>query len=77
MESARTYYSQALKLNPHNLRALYGIYLCCNHLDNSRAVSSKRKELQKLSQWALEQLLTKQTIVPLEAAFGNLEIKSN
>ncbi|KAI8045418.1 ER membrane protein complex subunit 2 [Drosophila gunungcola] len=88
VETARTYYSQALKLNPHNLRALYGIYLCCNFLANSRAVSSKRKELQKLGQWALEQVsehTTKQStiknndklILSLEAALGNLEIKSN
>ncbi|KAH8382230.1 hypothetical protein KR009_002512 [Drosophila setifemur] len=88
VESARTYYSQALKLNPHNLRALYGLYLSCNYLANSRAVSSKRKELQKLAQWALEQV-TEHTIkqsaiknndkliLSLEAALGNLEIKSN
>lgn len=27
IESAKTYYSQALKLNPNNIRALYGLYL--------------------------------------------------
>lgn len=27
IEVARTYYSQAYKLNPNNLRALYGLYL--------------------------------------------------
>lgn len=27
MELARAYYCQALKLNPNNLRALYGLYL--------------------------------------------------
>lgn len=26
-ELAKTYYSQAVKLNPNNLRALYGLYL--------------------------------------------------
>lgn len=27
IELAKTYYSQAVKLNPNNLRALYGLYL--------------------------------------------------
>lgn len=27
IEQAKTYYSQAVKLNPNNLRALYGLYL--------------------------------------------------
>lgn len=27
MELARSYFSQALKLNPRNMRALYGVYL--------------------------------------------------
>lgn len=27
IEIARSYYSQAIKLNPKNLRALYGLYL--------------------------------------------------
>lgn len=32
IELAKTYYSQAVKLNPNNLRALYGLYLVCNHV---------------------------------------------
>lgn len=27
LETARSYYSQALKINPKNMRALYGLYL--------------------------------------------------
>lgn len=34
IEVARTYYSQALKLNPNNLRALYGLYLVSFFLKN-------------------------------------------
>lgn len=30
VELARAYYSQALKLNPNNMRALYGLYWVCN-----------------------------------------------
>ncbi|ALC47888.1 CG17556, partial [Drosophila busckii] len=88
VEIARTYYSQAIKLNPHNLRALYGLYLCCSNLANSRAVSSKRKESQKLAQWALDQATAETSsrstiknndkwISSLDSAFGNLDIKSN
>ncbi|KAI8119674.1 hypothetical protein FF38_01963 [Lucilia cuprina] len=88
IEVARTYYSQALKLNPNNLRALYGLYLCCSSIANSRALGSKRKEALKMAQWALEQAnhrtskLSKienneKLISSLESAFGNLEIKSN
>lgn len=36
---AKTYYSQAIKLNPNNLRALYGLYL----------VSGKRRDATRLS----------------------------
>lgn len=88
MEVARTYYTQALKLNPNNLRALYGLYLCCCSIANSRALGSKRKEALKVAQWALEQAnkrtskLSKienndKLVSSLESAFGNLEIKSN
>ncbi|EDW85169.1 uncharacterized protein Dwil_GK12757 [Drosophila willistoni] len=88
IETARTYYSQALKLNPQNLRALYGLYLSCSFLANSRAVSSKRKESQKLAQWALEQVSAHtvklspiehndKLIATLDNAFGSLDIKAN
>ncbi|KAM7364035.1 ER membrane protein complex subunit 2-like isoform 1-T2 [Cochliomyia hominivorax] len=88
IEVARTYYSQAYKLNPNNLRALYGLYLCCSSIANSRALGSKRKEALKMAQWALD-LANKRTsklskienndklILSLESAFANLEIKSN
>lgn len=29
VELARSYYSQAVKLNPNNMRALYGLYWVC------------------------------------------------
>ncbi|XP_036342306.1 ER membrane protein complex subunit 2-A-like [Rhagoletis pomonella] len=88
VEIARTYYSQALKLNPNNLRALYGLYLCCSYIANSRAVVSKRREAQKMAQWALENATMRTTksskissndklISVLESALGGLDIKSN
>jgi len=87
IEVARLYYSQAIKLNPNNLRALYGLYLCCSSIVNSKALPSKRKEAQKTGYWALEQAKTRtlqlsrienndKQISSLETAFGSLDIKS-
>uniref|UniRef100_A0A0K8TQ66 ER membrane protein complex subunit 2 n=1 Tax=Tabanus bromius TaxID=304241 RepID=A0A0K8TQ66_TABBR len=88
IEIAKSYFAQAIKLNSNNLRALYGLYLCCNHISNSKAVVSKRKEAQKLGQWALSQAAAKvpkksktpkyeKYVAALEVAFGNLDLKSN
>uniref|UniRef100_A0A2A4J4Z3 ER membrane protein complex subunit 2 n=1 Tax=Heliothis virescens TaxID=7102 RepID=A0A2A4J4Z3_HELVI len=55
MELAKTYYCQALKLNPENMRAMLGLFLTTNNLLNhykSAGNSSKRKEVWKLCQWA-------------------------
>lgn len=110
VEIARIYYSQALKLNPNNLRALYGLYLvssicrkrlseyvyifvcyvfqCCSYITNSRVLGSKRKEAQKIAQWALESAGVRtitsskissndKLVSSLECALGSLDIKSN
>lgn len=88
IEIAKSYYSQAVKLNPTNLRALYGLYLCCNQIVNSKVNVSKKKEAQKLGSWALSQAMAQTTkaskiekndkyISALESALGNMEIKSN
>lgn len=61
IEIAKTYYSQAIKLNSNNLRALWGLYLCCGHIANSKALVNKRKEAAKLAQWAMKQITTKTT----------------
>lgn len=55
MELAKTYYCQALKLNPDNMRALLGLFLVTNNLlqhYKSAGNSGKRSELWKLCQWA-------------------------
>ncbi|KAJ8942242.1 hypothetical protein NQ318_003089 [Aromia moschata] len=44
LEMARTYYYQALKLNPNNIRALYGIYLTTTALLNSQKNMTQKKE---------------------------------
>jgi len=48
IEIAKTYYAQAVKLNKQNLRALYGLYLCCNYIANSKALISKKKKHKNL-----------------------------
>ncbi|KAM3956286.1 ER membrane protein complex subunit 2 [Aphomia sociella] len=63
MELAKSYYCQALKLNPDNMRALLGLFLVTTNLLNhykSSGNSSKRKEVWKLSQWAQSQAGKKQ-----------------
>ncbi|KAL7022507.1 hypothetical protein ACKWTF_012274 [Chironomus riparius] len=88
IEIAKSYYAQAIKLNGNNLRALYGLYLCCNHIALSKAQIAKRKEAQKLASWALQKIseITEKStgkssnltgVSALEAAFGNLDIKTN
>lgn len=59
VEIAKSYYCQAIKLNQNNLRALYGLFLCCGHLANSKAPLNKRKEAQKLAQWTIVQIQQK------------------
>lgn len=65
-------------------------FQCCHHVGNSKMVLAKRKEAQKLSQWAMAKVseITQGTesktkknkddvdfVAAVEASFGNLEIK--
>lgn len=59
IEIAKSYYCQAVKLNQNNLRALFGLFLCCGHIANSKAPLNKRKEAQKLAQWTIAQIQEK------------------
>jgi len=86
IELAKSYYSQAIKLHPNNLRALYGLYLCCNHIANSKSSVNKRKDAQKLAQitwtkiqsiYSSDKSIKSIGLSALENAFGNLDIKSN
>ena len=56
-ELARSYFSQALKLNQGNVRALFGLYLSSSSLSTaSKLPSPKRKENYKTATWALSQI---------------------
>ncbi|ELT97185.1 hypothetical protein CAPTEDRAFT_108309, partial [Capitella teleta] len=51
---ARAYFSQAIKLNPNNIRALYGLFLCASNLaTKQRSAESKN---MKYAAWAAEQI---------------------
>lgn len=54
-EVARNYYAYSLKLNPNNIRALYGILLSTTNLKNSQK-SKESTDNMKLNVWAKEQL---------------------
>merc|ERR1712029_1014839 len=57
MELAKTYYSQSAKLNPNNMRSLYGLLLTSTQLASSpKCVAQKKKEYQKSIVWASNQI---------------------
>lgn len=52
---AKTYYLYSLKLNPNNVRSLYGLLLTTANLKSSQK-SKEGTENTKLNAWAREQL---------------------
>ncbi|KAG8228982.1 hypothetical protein J437_LFUL009540 [Ladona fulva] len=57
IELARAHYCQAIKLNPNNMRALYGLFLTSSNIALSpKTTSQKRKDAGKLAKWALRQI---------------------
>lgn len=62
LETARSYYSQALKMNPKNMRALYGLYLTASALTTSPKCSGQRKkEAAKLVEWTQKEIKNRYT----------------
>jgi len=54
---AKAYFCQAIKLNPNNIRALYGLLLTTNNIALSpKYPVLKKKELIKLSEWAANEI---------------------
>ncbi|XP_022701194.1 ER membrane protein complex subunit 2-like [Varroa jacobsoni] len=57
IELARSYFAQALKLNPRNRSALFGFYTTAQWLSVSPKFSlQKKKDNQKYLKWAAEQI---------------------
>jgi len=83
LEMARSYYAQAAKLNPGNVRALYGLIMTSHHMASSpKCPSQKKKESIKLGEWASNQMAQLQaqsegkpfSSKMLEGLMGNLQI---
>ncbi|RWS10315.1 ER membrane protein complex subunit 2-like protein [Dinothrombium tinctorium] len=85
MELARSYYSQAVKLNPTNMRALYGLFLTASNLSQqAKYTSQKRRENAKIASWAMSHITKiyedaeagKHQLSALEAMMGSLQVNS-
>jgi len=86
LETAKQYFSQAVKLAPSNMRALYGLLLTCSQIANSpKCPQPKKKEYVKLMLWASKQISaryfsagvldSKETKLPvIEGLMSQLEI---
>ncbi|XP_075070063.1 ER membrane protein complex subunit 2 isoform X1 [Mixophyes fleayi] len=57
LELSRKYFSQALKLNNHNMRALFGLYISSIHIaSNPKASAKMKKDNVKFATWAANQI---------------------
>lgn len=57
LEKAKKYFAQALKLDPNNVRALYGLYLAATNSVTSKIASSMKKKNINMSQWTVQQVM--------------------
>jgi len=85
LEMAKVYYNHAIKLNPNNMRSLYGLLLTSTQLASSpKCVAQKKKEYQKSIIWSSNQIKKqyeaklKQKPPPelLEGLMGQLQLNS-
>lgn len=83
MELARAYFAQSVKLNPHNMRSLFGFFLASSNVAASpRCPAQKKRENLKYAAWAGQQISNKyqerlcddSQIKSLEGMLGMLEI---
>ena len=56
MEKATKYYAQALKLDPSNMRAMYGLFLSSSNTAQAKSASNTKKKSISLSQWTANQI---------------------
>ena len=89
LELAKQYYSQAVKLAPSNMRALYGLLLTVTQLASSpKCPQNKKKEFCNLALWSskqigsryasvgrLEEVGTQDKITLLKSLMGDLDIR--
>merc|ERR1719499_751567 len=71
LELAKHYYSQAIKLAPSNMRALYGLRLTTTQLAASpRCPTTKKKEFINIAVWASKQISSRYASVGKVPAGG-------
>ncbi|XP_069777087.1 ER membrane protein complex subunit 2 isoform X2 [Narcine bancroftii] len=57
LEISRKYFSQALKLNNRNMRALFGLYMSASHIaSNPKANAKMKKDNMRYATWAARQI---------------------
>uniref|UniRef100_A0A1B6GJS2 ER membrane protein complex subunit 2 n=2 Tax=Proconiini TaxID=565685 RepID=A0A1B6GJS2_9HEMI len=85
LELARSHYCMAIKLNPNNMRALYGLFLCATNIAMSpKTTSAKKKEANKLATFAMKQVTDRyqekcskgDQVAALEGLVSSLQISS-
>ncbi|KAH0948128.1 hypothetical protein HN011_012422 [Eciton burchellii] len=84
MELAKAYFCQAAKLNPNNIRALYGLLLTTNNIaTSSKCSASRKKDVMKLSEWASKQIekqyeskVANEDVKNVERLLGQLQLEA-
>ena len=60
LELSRKYFAQALKLDPNNIRALYGLFLCSSNQNATAKGNPKTKRNNtRYSSWAAQEIIEK------------------
>ena len=60
LELSRKYFAQALKLDPNNIRALYGLFLCSSNQNASMKGNIKvKRNNARYSNWAAQEIMEK------------------
>ncbi|XP_066992830.1 ER membrane protein complex subunit 2-A [Anabrus simplex] len=86
MELARAHYALAIKLNPNNIRALYGLFLTAVNIASSpKCTSPKKKEANKLANWAMKEIskrygkqnVEEPQIAALEGLINSLQLSTS
>ncbi|XP_067118789.1 ER membrane protein complex subunit 2-B-like [Centruroides vittatus] len=86
IELARAYFSQALKLNPHSTRALFGLFLAATSIVSSpKCIAQKKRENVKYATWAAQKITKKYQeslcedyqLKSLEGLLSSLQISVN
>ncbi|XP_012286223.1 ER membrane protein complex subunit 2-like [Orussus abietinus] len=83
IDIAKTYFCQAIKLNPNNVRALYGLLLSANNIaSTSKCPPNKKKQAVKLAEWAANQIekhyrekVSNEDLKSIEGLLGQLQLE--